>query len=128
MKGLRKASTVAGAFVFAGMLGYCYIFILKQPMRLIVENERNETMGDVVLSVGPHKFELGELEPGQRKEKWFFYEGSDSSYHLEGITQLKKTVHSNFGYVTHGMGFERIFMEFKNDGTIYFRDLKRTKG
>ena len=97
-------------------------------MRIIVGNERNETITDVVLSVGPHRFELGELESQIRKEKWFFYKGSDSSYHLEGFINGEEKIEQDNGYVTHGMGFERIFMEFRNDGTIYFRDLKRTKG
>jgi len=94
-------------------------------MRIIVENERNGKMSDVILSVGPHQFELGNINPGQRKEKWFFYEGSDSSYNLEGFAHTGKKLESNYGYVTQGMGFERIFMEFRNDGSIYFRDLKR---
>ncbi len=128
MKRVKKMRIALGSTCLLAAATYAYFFILEQPMRLIVENERNESLNDVLLSVGPHRFELGEFTPGQRKEKWFFYRGRDSSHHLEEVTITNEKIEANFGYITHGMGFERIYMEFRNDSTIYYRDNKRSRG
>jgi hypothetical protein len=91
----------------------------NHPVRLIIENESNLKVTDISVVIGPHGFDIDSLASGERNEKWFFYSGSDASFHIEGTLDSGKKVELDWGYITHGPGFETIFFEFKNDQTIH---------
>tara|TARA_R110002096_G_scaffold82336_6_gene191634 strand:+ start:956 stop:1306 length:351 start_codon:yes stop_codon:yes gene_type:complete len=108
-------------FISLGTLAVLLIFgfiWISHPINLIVENNSSFGLEEVVVTVGPHILEFNKIESGDKKEKWFFYDGSDSSFKM---TAKDHTFNDGMGYVTHGpLGFEFVFIGINNNSEINF--------
>jgi len=90
----------------------------NQPIRLIVENKSSNKLEDVYVTVGWHTLDFGKLESGRKKEKWFFYNGGDSSFK---IIEDGHPLNDGMGYMTQDpLGFEFVYISINNNHDINF--------
>lgn len=118
MKKILKRPSTYLLFV-AATLGLLFAIWIQHPIRLIIENESTQNYKSVRVDVGRQNIDFGDLESGVRKERWFLYRGSDSSFRLYAMSKDEKIDHSA-GYITSGPGLETVYFEFRENREIYF--------
>ncbi|MDP1579143.1 MAG: hypothetical protein Q8M02_02620 [Candidatus Didemnitutus sp.] len=100
---------------FAGWLGVRTFLFIEQEAKLVIENASGEQIADLSVKVWNHKFALGMLPSGEKKEVRIT-EYSDSAWSISGRWDDGTALSEQAGYITHGMGFD--------DRAVFGRDRK----
>ena len=98
--------------VIAVIIWFCH------PIRITVQNNSPKQIQKVTLKVGEQSVEFLNIKSGKKKMSWMLYKNSDSSFTIELEKSNGELMIKDFGYITHGPGYEKVFITVNKDGTL----------
>jgi hypothetical protein len=88
---------------------------LNHPIRLVVKNESDQSITDVITTIGEKSFDFSTLEPGQQKEKWFFHTGKTSLIYTQGTFASGGGLGVGCQVSSRRIYFDRAYFEFNKE-------------
>lgn len=108
---------VAVILITAVIVGVAW---MKHTVRLVLQNETQQRVDAATVIIGEQVYRFEDLEPGERAERWFFYDGPDSSIKMEATLDSGMIMKGHYGTVSHGPGLELALIQLNQNGSQTF--------
>lgn len=84
-----------------------------------IENNTEIQFSEVTISVCDSLWVIRNMAPNEKHDFTIVYD-QDDSYHITAITDTNDSITGDFGYVTHGIAGDRVWITLE-DNAIAFR-------